>query len=345
MSITIVTGVPGSGKTLYTVSELLRAIAGSRTPAVDSEGRQVEIERKIYTNINGLLLDHDVIDGNEEHGLRGWHKWVKPGDYIVYDEFQKVWPPRPNGSKVPDDIQALDTHRHKGVDFILVCQHLMNVDRHILGLCDRHLHIRRVGNMSLAVVYEWDHASRSLLYKNALTKKPWRYPKDAYKLYRSAELHTKQRRKVPGLVWFILFGLVGAAVAAPAAISRISERMDPTRNTSLQQIRQADQVAAAPGAAPVPQPAASEPAGLDLAKPHQSDQERFSGCVFRPAKGCVCYTVHGRLVKADQDVCSALAEGRPPLLASSLPESNLPDQQTQQALDSWKESWGPMRAE
>ena len=69
MSITIVTGVPGSGKTLLTVSELLRGIVGTTVPALDKDGKAIEIQRTVYTNINGLLLDHELIDGNEEAEL------------------------------------------------------------------------------------------------------------------------------------------------------------------------------------------------------------------------------------------------------------------------------------
>jgi zona occludens toxin len=257
MSITLVTGVPGSGKTLMAVWDLLRPLVGAIEKKTDERGDTIEIPRTIYTNVNGFLLEHEMIEGGgvwasdranpklaignietrsalhpgamvyegNPCGLRNWHNWAKPGSVICFDEFQKFWPPRPNGAAVPPDIQALDTHRHMGVDFILITQNCNNVDKHILGLVDRHLHIRRVSNMPMAVVYEWDHASRALNYKNSMTKSPWRYPKQAYKLYKSAELHTKQKRKMPGLVWFILAGFCGAAYAWPTLTTRFDERV------------------------------------------------------------------------------------------------------------------------
>ncbi|MDO8652072.1 MAG: zonular occludens toxin domain-containing protein [Undibacterium sp.] len=240
MSITLVTGVPGSGKTLMAVWDLLRPLVGAVEKKTDERGDTIEIPRTIFTNVNGLLLEHQMIEGGgswsmgadkkwkyegNPEGLRNWHNWAKPGSVVCFDEFQKFWPPRPNGAAVPPDIQTLDTHRHMGVDFILVTQNCNNVDRHILGLVDRHLHIRRVSNMPMAVVYEWDHASRALNYKNSMTKSPWRYPKQAYKLYKSAELHTKQKRKMPGLVWFILAGFAGAAYAWPTLTTRFDERV------------------------------------------------------------------------------------------------------------------------
>lgn len=225
--ITVITGTPGAGKTLYTIEKLLLPLVGKTMKGQDANGGEIEIPRTIYTNINGLLVDHELIDGGDVQGLRDWHKWAKPGSVIVFDEFQKVWAPRANGSKVPDDIQALDTHRHMGVDFILITQSVMNTDRHIHALAGRHLHVRRVANMRMAVVYEWDHVSRSLMYSKAMTKSPWRYSKKVFELYKSAELHTKQPRKMPGLVWFILAGVVGISVLAPTTFTRLSERMNP----------------------------------------------------------------------------------------------------------------------
>ena len=226
--ITIITGTPGAGKTLYTIEKLLLPMVGKTIKHMNEAGEEVELPRTIYTNINGLQIDHELIDGGENQGLRDWHKWAKPGSLIVFDEFQKSWPPRANGSKVPDDIQALDTHRHMGVDFILITQSVMNTDRHIHALAGRHLHVRRVANMKAAVVYEWDHVSRLLMYSKAISKSPWRYSSKVFKLYKSAEVHTKQPRNIPTLVWFILAGVGAFVYLSPTTFSRLYERMNPT---------------------------------------------------------------------------------------------------------------------
>ena len=209
--ITIITGTPGAGKTLYTIEKLLQPLVGASITYTNDQGQEVTAPRTIYTNINGLLLDHEKIDGGDNQGLRDWHQWAKPGAVIVFDEVQRHWQPRANGSKVPDDIQALETHRHMGVDFIIITQNVMLVDRNIHALAGRHLHVRRIANMPMAIVYEWDHVSRGLLYAKSLTKSPWRYSKKIFKLYKSAEVHTKQPRKVPGLVWFLLAAVVALA--------------------------------------------------------------------------------------------------------------------------------------
>lgn len=256
--ITIITGTPGAGKTLYTIEKLLLPMVGKTIKHIDEHGAEVELPRTIYTNINGLQIDHELIDGGENHGLRDWHKWAKPGSLIVFDEFQKSWPPRANGSKVPDDIQALDTHRHMGVDFILITQSVMNTDRHIHALAGRHLHVRRVANMKAAVVYEWDHVSRSLMYSKAISKSPWRYSSKVFKLYKSAEVHTKQPRNIPTLVWFILAGVGAFVYLSPTTFSRLYERMNPTSKPEVVSQVKAEQGGAKPAASvQVPAPVAA----------------------------------------------------------------------------------------
>lgn len=201
--ITFISGSPGAGKTLYCIHKLLLKIIGSVVTAKDKRNQTVEIKRKVFTNVKGLLLDHELIDADY---LAKWPEWAKPGDVICYDEVQEPWPPRPNGSKVPEHIQKLETHRHMGVDFILLSQHPLLIDRNVVNLVGRHLHIRRTAWIGAAIVYEWDHCSRALLYKNCMTKWPWKFDKKIFQLYKSAELHTKQDRKLPGLIWFILLG-------------------------------------------------------------------------------------------------------------------------------------------
>jgi zona occludens toxin len=360
MSITLVTGVPGSGKTLYTVDKLVRPLIGAVETKTGDRGEKIDIPRIIYSNINGLLLDHEFIEGGGEwsfmppvtvlpgqnvrpaseevvscvsggktwyytgnpFGLKNWIHWAKPGSIIVFDEFQKFWPPRPNGAPIPPDLQTLDTHRHMGVDFILVCQNCMNVDRHILGLVDRHLHIRRVANMPLATVYEWDHASKSLLYKNSLAKKPYRYNKGVYKLYKSAELHTKQRRNLPSVIWFVLAGLAGFSYAAPTLKARIDAKIhgEPVTISSP----------AAPGQKPPGQPleplkpafaafAAAVPVSAPSAVP-----ESF-GCVVSAGR-CGCFDAQGKKVPAEPVVCLDVAGSyrSPPATFSDSPKPSLP---------------------
>lgn len=224
--ITLITGTPGAGKTLYCISKLLRDLVGSVIKSNDPSGQPIETPRRIMTNIPGLLLDHELIGPDLGGGLADWHLWAKPGDVIVYDEVQRSWLPRANGSKVPDYISALETHRHMGVDIIILTQNPMLLDRNVLALVGRHLHVRRFGGVGAALVYEWDHCSRQLMYSKALKKSPFRYDKSVFKLYKSAELHTKPKTSVPPLVYVIVLALIAAAFFIPSTVSRIASKGD-----------------------------------------------------------------------------------------------------------------------
>jgi len=311
--ITIISGVPGAGKTLYTIEKLLMPLVGQSITYKDKHGDEVTAPRTIYTNINGLLIDHELIDGGDNQGLRDWHKWAKPGSIICFDEYQRVWAPRANGSKVPEDIAALDTHRHMGVDFILITQSVMNTDRHIHALGGRHLHVRRVGNMKLAIVYEWDHVSKSLMYSKAITKAPWKYNKKVFEKYQSAEAHTKQPRQIPGLVWFVITGLIVGAVLAPWVYTRIHDRISPVKvsdqvkaNAVSNTAHQVAPAAAVPPVAGGSMVAASEAAATgevgqvadaDPAQPH------YVGCAA--AKGvCKCYDSQAKVIEKEAAFCT-----------------------------------------
>lgn len=317
--ITVITGTPGAGKTLYTIEKLLLPLVGTMIPQEGEDGVVTMHPRTIYTNINGLLLDHELIDGGDNQGLRDWHTWAKPGSVIVFDEVQRHWKPRANGSAVPADIEALETHRHMGVDFIIITQNVMLVDKNIHALGGRHLHVRRIANMPMAIVYEWDHVSRGLLYAKSLTKHPWRYSKKVFKLYKSSELHTKQPRRIPGLVWFILFGLIGVGIMAPTTYARLVERVAGGQAKPVH-VAQATTPASAVGNAPATPPAALQaPAvvgGVPMAPPPASPASApvFGGCVSSASR-CTCYDTQGGQLDRDLAACRAMT--RPPAVVLS----------------------------
>lgn len=309
--ITVITGTPGAGKTLYAISKLLLPLIGTHVPVTDEDGLTTMHPRVIYTNIRGLLIDHELIDAGDNQGLGDWHKWAKPGAVIVFDEFQRAWPPRPNGSKVPEEIQALDTHRHMGVDFILITQNVINTDRHVHGLVGRHLHIRRMANLPLTIVYEWDHCSRQLLYAKSLTKQPWRYDKKVFKLYRSADAHTKQPRKVPGLVWFMLIGALSLAYLGPTAYARLQDRI--AGNKPAENVAKTDMAKSIDS----PKSALATPAASSAESTQTAQEQKkpvLAGCIRSPSR-CNCYDTEGQPMAPEPGTCEIMTVTPPNLLA------------------------------
>lgn len=302
--ITLITGVPGSGKTLYCVHDIIRRVIGTKVVEHDDDGNEVEHERIVFSNINGLKLDHELIDGSDTGGLRNWHQWCKPGSMIIYDEVQKVWPLRPNGSKVPDDIQHLDTHRHYGVDFVLMTQTVNNVDRHIMGLVGRHLHVRRIGNMPFAIIYEWDHCSRALQYSKSIAKKFFRYSKAVFKLYKSARVHTKVERKTPTLIYAVVIGLGVAAWGIPTYISRMKERTMGGGAVVKQEAQHVSPKASDPKG-PDAAHAEKAPAQAAVAAAVEPEKPKIAGCAAT-ATQCVCMTEQGQKIEAEPGFCQSM---------------------------------------
>lgn len=314
--ITLETGIPGSGKTLYCVDKLIRPLLNAKIKHEGDDGVVRELPRRVFSNINGLLLEHSKIDpgaswlydgktdkwtqdpkGNKL-GLNNWHEWAKPGDVIIYDEVQKVWPLAATGSKVPPCIEALETHRHMGVDFIVMTQHPMMIAANLTRLTGRHLHMRRLGNAGFATVYEWDGCSRTLLYKNCMAKFPYWYGKKAFDLYKSAEVHTKSARKLPSLIFGIIFAGLAITFIGPSALARIADRINPP--PKVESPANAVKPASTAPAAPHPAPAASQPA----APVAQAAQAQAVGCIASAAR-CACYDAAGMIVPAEEAICRA----------------------------------------
>ena len=183
--ITLITGVPGSGKSLYGIS-LIKAKA-------EAENRVV-----YYSGIDGLALPWLELEDSTQ-----WHK-CPPNSIIVIDECQRVFRPRAMVKEVPEHVSKFETHRHDGLDVYLITQHPMLIDNNIRRLAGQHFHVVRKMGLQFARVYEWSscHEITKANLKSGVTHE-FKYPKDAFSWYKSAEVHTV-KRNIPKRVWFLL---------------------------------------------------------------------------------------------------------------------------------------------
>ncbi|MBR8160897.1 hypothetical protein KDW98_06895 [Burkholderia vietnamiensis] len=202
--IELVTGTPGSGKTLYAVDRLRKEAKAGRRIVVDG--------------IRDLAIDHVLAD---EQWMRKWYENCQPNDLIVVDEVQRIWPPVSVSVKPTEDIEKLHVHRHLGVDFIVITQHPQRMNKTIRDLVGRHVHVRRMFGMRKAMLYEWDHAHNPQSLKDAV-KTPWFYPKDVFRLYTSAELHTKPKAVIPKALFVVPVAAIAAVVFAWKGFKSVS---------------------------------------------------------------------------------------------------------------------------
>lgn len=199
--IRLFTGLPGHGKTLRVVSELM-------------EARAKDSARPLYVRgITGLTLDHATLDGPD------WES-CPDGSLIVIDEAQQVFPIRRSG-EVPSFIQALATHRHRSIDIWLITQHPSLIDSFARKLINQHTHVFRVAGGELAQIYEWGEVQddpRSMSARELSESHLWQFPKSNYGTYSSAVMHTA-KFKIPKKVIFlgvavVLLGLCVAFMAS-----------------------------------------------------------------------------------------------------------------------------------
>jgi len=203
----IVTGSPGSSKTLNVISQFKSVT-----------------DRPIY--YRGITLTDE---GKSKLGwielsddqARDWPDHCPSGSIVIIDEAQEIWPVRPAGSPVPSGLTALEKHRHKGYDVVFLTQHPMLLHTHARKICNEHHHYSRPFGTKRPIRYHsgsgFVNPSDTKELKFSCTQK--RIPLDTttYPLYKSAEIHTHKSRVPFGVIkmWVLIalvLGLVGFCV-------------------------------------------------------------------------------------------------------------------------------------
>lgn len=277
--ITLKTGVPGASKTLSAVHEMAVLL-----------GKQIrgkEETRPIFVHgVKDLSLPH--------FPLPDATKWpdCPDGAIVIIDEAQGTFPPRASTSKAPSHVEALNTHRHKGIDLIMITQHPKLIDQSVRRLVGKHQHYRRLYGGKTSVCYEWDHCEDSLMGIKNAHKSMFRQPRDAFKYYTSAEVHTKQSFKVP--LWLIAF---------PFAVVAMAIYGGPTMARILSGKPAESATASAPAASSVGVPEPARYADL-AASDTQAAAPRIVGCIALKAR-CECIDSTGTSAVVEYDRCMA----------------------------------------
>jgi zona occludens toxin len=176
-------------------------------------------DRVLYVDgVPDLKLDHQSFDPLT------WPDDLPDGAVAVIDEVQRVWRPRGPGQKVPPSVSALETHRHRGLDFVLVTQAPRLLDTNVRALVGRHVHLRDTGILG-RWWYEWPEVSESLAWRTATIKKRYRLPKKVFGLYRSASMHIKPVRSVPPMLIVLVVAVVAALWFAYRSVSSLRGHM------------------------------------------------------------------------------------------------------------------------
>lgn len=180
--ITLITGLPGHGKTLYTIAHF-KAFA-------ERENRPV-----YYFGISDLSLPWIPLEDAT--------KWFEcePNSIVIIDECQRIFRPAGPQAAIPKHIEMLETHRHGGIDLVLLTQQPGLLHKNVRQLVGDHRHLVRLWGRQKATVHKWPECHMNTQSRASSTKETFAYPKEAFDWYKSAEVHTV-KRSVP--LWYYL---------------------------------------------------------------------------------------------------------------------------------------------
>ncbi|MEZ0202879.1 zonular occludens toxin domain-containing protein [Ideonella sp.] len=203
--ITLITGAPGAGKSAAMMAMIQQHYAG----------------RLLYVDgVPDLKLEHVELDA------KTWPDTVPDGSLIVIDEVQRIWRPTGPGQKPGADVAMLETHRHRGLDFIIVTQAPRLVHTNVRTLVGRHVHLRDTGILG-RYWYEWPECSENLAWRTAPISNRYRLPKHVFGQYKSASLHVKPVRGFPKMLAVALLAIVGFAWMGYRAVSSFMDKRNP----------------------------------------------------------------------------------------------------------------------
>jgi len=311
------TGQPGHGKTLNAL-DLAIDFRDKGRPVYVCNVRQFD-----YAKSRMLEMTPEQ--------FRDWPNFLPDGAVCLVDECyeQGMLTKAPPGSRVPDHIEKLATHRHRGLDFIFVCQ---SPDKQchtfIHDLIERHIHVRRRFGTSFLHLRTFDRFERNPERGNPLTVTRKKLPKRVFGLYNSTELDTTERR----IPWYFIAAPVLLALLVISVTflwSSIKEKMTTANNVAVPAVseRSAGDVGATATAAPAERKSAPEtaeeyalkfvpridgqpwtaPAYDHLRVPEQPPRIFCMSSGVDGSQGCTCITDQGTRYIVKLQRCRAIA--------------------------------------
>ena len=325
--LTLITGTPGSGKSLYAVSLIEKYVEENHKLA-----QKGEPTRAIYADIDGLVMD-GVLPAPDDY------RTCPDGSVLFYDEIQQRKEFKDSrGSN--DVVDSLQVHRHRGFDIYGITQFPSLLHQHFRAVVGQHFHLHRGWGMPSATVYLWAYVILNPNHRSnkAIAERNFRfnYPKRLYSYYKSATKHTHKMRIPPKFIFLAFFILAAlylcirsmtghnflvdvmsgekAREPLPAAKPQTVAQAQPGTTTSTST---AVPIAGSPVLTTTAQPQFS----YDPSKPYEVDYAamqrtptqlpQFSGCMQLAAK-CKCYTQQGSILDVSIADCKRVITGDMP---------------------------------
>lgn len=150
--IEMLEGVPGSGKSYYAVSErLLKWVRAGRRVYVFVEGFYLD-RLAFFEGIDLAVLQQQITLWNSGEEVKAGLLDVEPGSAVLIDEVQTVF--RSRDKTDPALLRWLETHRHRGIDLVLMCQQYGQVTLGVNRLVEATTKFRRLDRFGLKNRYQ-----------------------------------------------------------------------------------------------------------------------------------------------------------------------------------------------
>lgn len=206
-------GVPGAGKSYYAIAErfLVHLRAG----------------RRIYAYIDGIYLDKlALFSGIEQADLERqitiWRTQeevvlnlgkVEPMSFVIIDEAQTVFRAM---EKVDKQLcRFLETHRHHGVDILMMCQDYRQMSMSVTRLVEGTIKFRKLAFVGLKNHYQ-GKVRGNPDDPTEIRKLTGKYDPGVYAYYSSYSAATVKEMRLANSVWksaSVVVGLVSLAFA------------------------------------------------------------------------------------------------------------------------------------
>lgn len=300
--ITLITGLPGNGKTLFALHHV--------HARASKEGRPV-----YYLGIPELTLPWTQIDSADE--------WLSlpDGSIVVIDEAQSSgrFPKRGQSAQVPAYVEQLAIHRHRGFDFYLITQHPLLIDHFVRRLAEDHFHLVRAFGTQSATVHKFPQVNDQPDKTRAdSVRSQFVYPKEVFSWYKSAEVHT-HKSKIPLRVYaLVAIPLLIAALGYVVSIWIDSRKSDGPGSDGPGVLADGVSASARPPVARavpldvlagyiprVPGLPHTAPRYDEVMRPVTAPQPRL--CISS-TRACRCYTDQATRIDMPDDLCSTLVE-------------------------------------
>lgn len=309
--ITVLTAVPGSGKSLFCVGLIVAAIKAGRP---------------VYSNIEGLLVEGCYPAPDD------WRD-TPEGSLVIYDEAQQphLYPSTAHRGEIKDErLRSMEVHRHSGHDLVFVSQSQSFLHHHIRKLAGEHIHLYRAFGAKTVTKYTWQHCVDSPNDRGEQARAdsfPWSFPKEHFALYKSATVHTHKFKMPKKLAAMLLLIAAVACVVIYLASSNENSFLfgTPVEPVAAVTVEKGQAALQRVGSADTVNPPA--PATTSIYDWSETvEATPVAGCISSKTK-CQCFGASGGLLKMSYGQCLSVIKNPLPrriLVGSSSPPPSSP---------------------